>query len=306
MMTVAKAMAEAAGHLEAAGIDAARREARLLLGRLLGVDVAAIVGHPERPLAVDELADYRELVARRAGREPLSHLLGAREFWGLRFHVTPDTLDPRADSETVIEAAIERVVERAAPLRVLDFGTGTGCLLLALLSELPNATGLGVDRSPAALAVAHRNAAALAMADRARFVTGNWGASLAGPFDIIVANPPYIPSAEIDRLMPEVARHEPRMALDGGTDGLERYRELSIDVLRLLAPDGLVVLEIGAGQADAVTAVLIAAGFRPAGRRADLAGLPRCLVFRRESRFSRRLDGSRRAKKTVGKCRVPV
>ncbi len=283
MVTVADAMAEAALRLRSAGVEAARREARLLMGRSLGVDIAAIVAHPDRRLAIDELAGYRALVARRVAREPLSHLTGLREFWGLRFHVSADVLDPRPDSEAVIEAVFARVVDRAAALRILDLGTGSGCLVLALLSELPQASGIGTDRSAAALAMARRNAEMLGMAGRAAFVRADWGAGLAGRFDAIVANPPYVPTAEIDRLMPEVSRHEPRIALDGGVDGLRCYRELTGDLSRLLAPGGFVALEVGFGQADAVTAIAVAAGLRPGGRWTDLAGRPRCLIFRGES-----------------------
>lgn len=269
-----------ARRLAEAGIEDARREARLILAHALGIDPVTVLGYPERP--VGDAAAYEALIGRRAAREPLSHLTGRREFWSLEFEVTPATLDPRADSETLVEAALEAVADRDAPLRLLDFGTGTGCLLLALLSELPNATGLGIDIDLAALEVAGRNAARLGLAERVSFRQGDWGDSLDGPFDVIVSNPPYIPAGDIAGLQAEVARYEPRGALDGGADGLDCYRRLAPEICRLLAPGGAVVLEFGMGQGGDVAGLMQTQGLAFRGFRRDIAGHERCLTLTKE------------------------
>lgn len=278
--SIAACLEDGARRLAAAGIPGARREARLILAHALGVEPATILGYPERPVV--DAHCYDGLIARRAGRQPLSHLTGRREFWSLYFEVTPATLDPRADSETLVEAVLAAVPDRRAVLCILDFGTGTGCLLLALLTELPNAMGLGVDIAEDALAVARRNAARLGLADRALFAVGDWGASLAGPFDVIVGNPPYIPAGEIAGLQREVAEFEPRRALDGGADGLDAYRRLGPDISRLLAQGGVAVLEFGLGQGPAVARLMSAEGLAPQGFSADIAGHDRCLALRKE------------------------
>lgn len=280
ILSVDSTLRAASRRLAEAGIDNARLDARLLLGKVLGIGSPQLLAHPERVLTAAESAQVDMLVARRARREPLAHILGRREFWSLEFQVTADTLDPRPDSETVVEAALAEFPDRAAPLRILDLGTGTGCLLLALLSELPQATGIGVDCSEAALAVAHANGVALGLADRAAFRRARWGEGLDERFDLIVSNPPYIPSAQIDRLMPEVARYEPRLALDGGADGLDGYRAIAGEIRRLLSAGGRLAVEFGATQADSVTTIFAAAGLTPAALRRDLAGHPRCLLLR--------------------------
>lgn len=254
-----------------------RREARLVVAAALGLDPAALLGWPERPVGPAEEARAEEFVRRRAAGEPLSRLRGWREFWSLAFRLSDETLDPRPESETVVAAALEAVGDRAAPLRTLDFGTGTGCLLLALLSEMPNAWGVGVDRAFGAAATARANAAALGLAGRAAFLVGDWGAALRSRFDLVVANPPYIPSGEIPSLPPEV-RRDPRRALDGGPDGLDAYRALAPELARLLGGTG--VLELGAGQAPAVAEIMTAAGLDIVGVRHDLAGIERCLIVR--------------------------
>ena len=276
-----------ADHLEAgarrlaeAGIGDARREARLILAHVLGVEPVTIMGYPERE--VDDATVYEALIARRAAREPLSHLTGRREFWSLEFEVTAETLDPRPDSETLIEAALAALPDREAELSILDFGTGTGCLLLALLSELPNSRGLGIDISQATLSVARRNAERLGLADRAGFAIGDWGAALGGPFDLIVSNPPYIPSDDIASLQAEVAQYEPRRALDGGEDGLNPYRRLAEDLARLLTPRGVAVLEFGVGQGPAIAALMAARGLVNPAFHKDLAGHDRCLTLSKE------------------------
>lgn len=278
-VTVGEVLSGGAGRLAAAGVPEPRREARLLLAHALGVETAVVLGYPERP--VGDASRFEELIERRAAREPLSHLTGHREFWSLDFTVTPDTLDPRPDSETVVEAALKRFSGRAAPASILDLGAGTGCLLLALLHELPDAAGVGVDILPAAVEVARGNAEKLGLGGRARFFVGDWGAALAGPFELIVANPPYIPTGEIAGLQREVAQYEPRRALDGGPDGLEGYRGLAGDVGRLLAPGGTAILEFGVGQADDVGHILEAAGLPVEEFAADLSGASRCAICRK-------------------------
>jgi release factor glutamine methyltransferase len=218
------------------------------------------------------------LVSRRAAHEPLALILGRREFWSLDFAVSPASLIPRPDSETLIEAALAFFADRNPPRHVLDLGTGTGCLLLAALSEFPAAFGVGLDQSLPAASLAARNAAALGMADRAAFLCGDWAAALDGRFDLILCNPPYIPTSDIQSLMPEVARFEPRHALDGGADGYSAYRRLIPDLGRLLELSGAAVLETGAGQAAAIAELAQGAGFTSEPRR-DLSGIVRALVL---------------------------
>jgi len=271
-------LAEAASRLSDAGIEGAPREARLLLQEAAGVPLAMQVAFPERELETAALANVRALVARRAKREPMAHILGRREFWSLTFKVTPDTLDPRPDSEALVQAVLDRIEDRSAPLRLLDFGTGTGCLLLALLHELPNATGLGVDASAPALAVAGENARMLGLASRATFRSGDWDEGLVPPVDVVLSNPPYIRTGDIAALQPEVA-FEPRVALDGGSDGLAAYRRLVPAAARLLAPGGFAAFEIGLGQHDSVIALGRVAGLRHLATAPDLAAIPRCVLF---------------------------
>ncbi len=280
--TVRTALATAAARLSDAGIPDARREARLLVAAALGWDAARVLGFPEAELTAASGARLEALLARRSRREPISRILGYREFWSLRFGLSPETLDPRPDSETLIEATLAALDDRGRAYRILDFGTGTGCLLLALLSELPNSIGTGIDLSESALETARRNAAALGLAERARFVLADWGDGLAGEWDLILANPPYIPSDEIDQLAPEVARFEPRPALDGGVDGLVAYRALAPAIARLLAPTGTAAIEVGAGQAQAVAGIMAMAGLAFRAVRHDLSGVDRCLVLGRD------------------------
>ena len=277
-VTVGAALDAARRRLRAAGIEDASREARLLLGHATGLDAAAIIGHAERCLTPEAARIMAAAVTDRADRRPMAQVLGEREFWSLSFRVTPATLDPRPDSETVVATVLEHVGDRAAPLRILDLGTGSGCLLLALLSEFPGASGIGIDISAAAITVAAANARALGLDPRARFVVADWDRGLSGRFDVIVCNPPYIPSGEIGRLAPEVSRFEPRGALDGGPDGLAAYRALAPVLARRLAAGGLAAVEIGWGQQSAVEAILAPCGLAAGACNADLAGTPRCLT----------------------------
>ncbi|MGF1631655.1 MAG: peptide chain release factor N(5)-glutamine methyltransferase [Kiloniellaceae bacterium] len=279
--TLAEAVADAARRLADAGVDDPRRDARLLVCRLLGGGPELLLAHPEQPLSAAEAARIEAAVVRRVLREPVSRILGQREFWSLSFTLNGDTLDPRPDSETLVEAVLTALPDRSLPLRILDLGTGTGCLLLALLSELPRATGCGIDISAAAVALAGENAARLELGGRARFLRHSWddGLDLAGEtWDVIVANPPYVASGEIAGLAPEVAGYDPPAALDGGADGLDAYRTLIPAAVGILRPGGLIALEVGRGQAGPVEALLAAAGVAPLRRAADLAGIERCLL----------------------------
>ena len=277
--TVEALLREAARDLANAGIPAPRAEARILLQATLDRPAEALIRSPDAPVAGAPAARFRTLVTRRAGREPVSRILGKREFWSLCFAVSADTLDPRPDSEAVVEAALRRYAGRTGAPRVLDFGTGTGCLLLAVLSELPRATGVGTDIAAGAIAVATRNAARLGLSRRASFVRADWDAGIDGSFDLILANPPYIPGPAIAGLAPEVARWEPLAALDGGADGLDAYRRLAPAIARRLAPGGAAFLEIGAGQADSVGAIMATQGLARFAHKTDLSGTVRCLGF---------------------------
>lgn len=273
-------LAEAAATLSAAGFDEPRRRARRLVADCLDITLTELLGRTEQPLEFLALEHIRRSLSRMAAGEPLTRILGWREFWGLRFALSADTLDPRPESETLVEAVLRRVGDRNKPLTILDLGTGTGCLLLALLSEFPTAAGIGVDIARGAVAMARKNAVSLNFADRSRFFVGNWGSALSGRFSVIVANPPYIASGELAGLPPEVGHHDPSFALDGGVDGLAAYRRISDDLPARLADGGIFAAEIGAGQASAVGATLIAKGLRIDGVERDLAGIERCVVAR--------------------------
>jgi release factor glutamine methyltransferase len=272
-MTTAEAVALTAARLAAVGIEDARREARLLLAAALGTDAAGL-------LATDEIdaAAVEPLLRRREAREPMAYILGKREFWGLTFATSAATLIPRPDSETLIESALAALPRRDGVARILDLGTGTGCLLLAALSEFPSAFGVGVDLSPAACALANANAASLGLAARAAFAAGNWAAALNGRFDLVFSNPPYIPAAEIPRLMPEVSCYEPKAALDGGADGLDAYRAILAALRGLLSARGVAVLEVGAGQAEAVMKLAWRVGLGAEPHK-DLAGHQRAITL---------------------------
>jgi release factor glutamine methyltransferase len=282
-MTLAEAVAAAAARLGAAGVEAARRDASLLACRLLGSGPELLLAQGDRELTPDEARRIEAAVARRVAREPVSRILGGREFWSLPFGLNAATLDPRADSETLVEAVLAELGDRTAPLRVLDLGTGSGCLLLALLSELPQASGCGIDISAEAVAQATANAGRLGLSGRARFVTHSWGQGLAfdGAWDLVVSNPPYIASGEIAGLEPEVAGFDPAAALDGGADGLDAYRALIPASAAVLRSGGLLALEIGYGQVAAVEGLVRGAGLAPLRRAVDLAGIERCLLARK-------------------------
>ncbi len=243
----------------------------------MGTAPDALLRDPRAPVPPAAVAIFGGLLARRLATEPMAHLLGRQGFWTLDLAVTPDTLIPRPDSEALVEAALAAFPDPGAAIAVLDLGTGTGALLLAVLAERPAAWGLGIDRVPAAVALAARNAAANGLAGRACFVAADWAAPVAGRFDLVLCNPPYIRSGDMAGLMPDVRRYEPASALDGGADGLEAYRAVCAALPGLLVPGGLAILELGAGQRQAVEAIANAAGLRPNGALADLGGHDRAL-----------------------------
>jgi release factor glutamine methyltransferase len=265
------------------GLDAPELDARIIVGHALGLDHTALAAQSSRMVAADEAGAIAALSARRLAREPVARLLGRKEFWGLPLKINAETLLPRPETETVVEAAlttVDRDDRRARTLRVADLGTGSGALLLALLSELPNAFGVGTDISFAALRCARDNAAALGLSTRSSFVACDYGRALRGPVDLLVSNPPYVARADIAGLQAEVRDFDPQRALDGGTDGLDGYRAIASHAARLLATDGILVLELGHGQLGPVTSIFAPAGLAPAASRYDLAGIARALVMR--------------------------
>ena len=274
---VRRALAQA---FRSAGLDSPDLDARLLVGHALSLDHSALASNSERPLSGEDISSIAALAERRLAHEPVARILGHKEFWGLDFIVTPATLVPRPDTETIVETALAAIADRAAPLRIADFGTGTGALLLALLSELPNAVGVATDVSLDALAVARHNAHHLNLASRSYFAACSYGSALRGAFDLIVCNPPYIPSADIAGLDSDVRDYDPRLALDGGASGLDGYRELVSDACRLLTPAGLLVVELGIGQGRAVAALMQEGGIVAEPPRADLSGHFRALLGR--------------------------
>jgi release factor glutamine methyltransferase len=285
--TLSAALRRATAELGAAGIEDAGNDARRLLGAVLGLSGAELLSRPERELSAQESSRLERCVARRRDREPVSRILGEREFYGRSFAISPATLDPRPDSETLIETALEIVAcqgWRTRPLTLLDVGTGSGCLLLTLLAELPNAVGVGTDISVTALDVARDNARRLGVANRAKWLVRDVLEDVEGPFDMLVNNPPYVRSDDIARLAPEVRCFDPLAALDGGDDGLRFFRRLSRRV-PLVVPDGWVVVEVGYDQADPVAEILASAlgsepDAGPVWARRDVTGTRRCVAAR--------------------------
>lgn len=283
-VTIGAARRSLAGMLREQDFDTPDLDARVIVGFALGLDHAALIRDADRRLSPAEIEAIGALARRRLAREPVARIVGTKEFWSLPLHVTGATLVPRPQTETVVEAALAAVDAAAArrmPLRLLDIGTGSGALLLALLSELPNAQGIGTDVSIAALAVAQENAARLGLAERASFVACDIAAALRGPFDLVVSNPPYVRHGDIALLMPGVRDYEPHRALDGGADGLDFYRAIAARAAALLAPHGHLVVELGAGQSADVRAIFVASGLVPGPLRPDLSGIPRALTVNR-------------------------
>lgn len=278
--SVAETLQLVAQAIRPAAIEEADVDARVLVGHALRLDRARLIAQSDRVLEGREIAVISALAARRLRHEPVSRILGQKEFWSLGLTITPDVLVPRPATETVIEAALDFVVRgglRMEKLRILDIGTGSGALLLALLHELPNASGTGTDISAAALQVARANAEYWGFKSRSNFVVCDIASGVEGPFDLVVSNPPYIAHDEIASLAPEVRDYDPMVALDGGDDGLAAYRAIAGEVNRLLAPGGRLFVELGVGQEEAVRALFTNVGLTVGIARKDLAGIPRVL-----------------------------
>ncbi|WP_262298863.1 peptide chain release factor N(5)-glutamine methyltransferase [Microvirga sesbaniae] len=281
MTTRSEALRELRRTLQEAGFETAALDARLLLLTALGISATDLITRPDLPLSPDEAGTLLAFTRRRLAQEPVARIVGLREFWGLPFRLSPETLVPRPDTETVVETALTLLPDRQASHRIVDFGTGSGIILVSLLHELPNATGLGIDLSFGALVTARANAAENGVGGRCRFALSRWADAVSGPFDLVVSNPPYIASGVIPTLDAEVRDHDPLLALDGGPDGLEPYRVLLGEAGRLLAPGGLLVVEIGYDQADDLRSLARAYGLEILRIAHDLSGNPRCIAMKR-------------------------
>lgn len=268
--------------LTQAGIISAALDARLLMQHVLAISHEELLGAKDITLTEAQQNKLNSLLARRIKHEPMAHLLGRREFWGMEFEVTPDTLIPRPDSETLIETLITLRPERSKPLQILDLGVGSGCLLLSALSEYPLASGLGIDRNPGTLAVASRNAVQLGLENRTKFEKCDWNNGIKGVWDVVLGNPPYIPTEEIPKLSEEVVRYEPTMALDGGEDGLDCYRAIISFLPTILAEDGCCLLEIGQRQASDVVTLVEGSNLKATHVTRDIAGIERCIVIQHQ------------------------
>lgn len=282
-----RAFVEAAQILRQGGIETPELDARLLLCHAASLSHEAFIARAREDLRPDAAALLEGAIARRLKREPVARITGCREFYGRSFLLGPEALDPRRDTETLIDAALDIIGKkgwREEPLKLLDLGTGSGSILVTLLAELPRATGIGTDLSPRALAVAAANASAHGLASRAVFIAADWLDAIAGKFDLILSNPPYLAASEIAGLAADVAAYDPRLALDGGPDGLDSYRRIAARAREVLAGDGRLLVEIGPAQAEAVAAIFAGAGLRPdedGSPRLDLAGRSRVVVARR-------------------------
>ena len=283
--TIEAARRALVARFNAEGIDSAELDARMLVGAVLNLDLTGLIAAAARRITAAEAAGVEDFARRRVSGEPVARILGHKEFWGLKLRLSPETLVPRPDTETVVELALAML--RAAPvsgsrLHIADIGTGSGAILLALLHELREAFGIGTDVSIAALRTARRNAANLELAERTAFVACDYAAALSGRFDLIVSNPPYVRSRDIADLANEVRDHDPHRALDGGADGLNAYRALIPHAARLLGPGGALVVEAGRGQSSDIEGLMTAAGLTLAGApRADLAGILRAVAARK-------------------------
>jgi release factor glutamine methyltransferase len=283
--TVDDARRALTARFRSADIESAELDARILVGTVLGLDLTGVIAAAARLLTDDEVTRLDDYARRRIAGEPIARIIGIKEFWGLPLQLSAATLVPRPDTETVVEAALELLRAESmcdSPLRIADLGTGSGAILLALLSELPNAFGVGTDISEAALRTARDNARQLGFAGRTGFVACDYAAALSGAFDLVVSNPPYIHSADIVSLGVEVRDHDPHRALDGGADGLDAYRLIAPEAARRLKPGGVLVLEVGHGQSGDVEGLLSAAGLTPADApKTDLAGIRRAVLGRK-------------------------
>lgn len=278
-ITLKEALREAVLTLQASHVETASLDARILLEHALGYSREQLLMRVDEFLLPQQLIRFRDSVSRRARRQPVSHLIGKREFFGMTFAVNSSVLDPRPDSEILIESILKRFRNRNEDLRILDLGTGSGCLLLTLLHAFPRAIGVGVDISQDALGVAQENAVCLGLQLRCEWRHSHWCMHVDGQFDIIISNPPYIPTSEIENLAPEVAQYEPKLALDGGEDGLSCYRAVVASLPAHLKIGGIAVLELGFGQQQAVESLALQHGLTPVAIAHDLQGIVRTLIL---------------------------
>ncbi|SDO08237.1 peptide chain release factor N(5)-glutamine methyltransferase [Afipia sp. GAS231] len=286
--TVETARRALTARFESAAIESASLDARILIGHILNLDLTGLITSAQRQLTENESALLEDVARRRLAGEPVARMIGEKEFWGLPLKLSPATLVPRPDTETVVELALELLRADGAinrPLRIADLGTGSGAILLALLSELPTAQGFGTDISEQALQTAAANAVSTGLAARATFIACDYASGLSGLFDLIVSNPPYIRAADIAGLAVEVRGFDPRAALDGGADGLDAYRALIPQAAGLLAPGAALVVEAGEGQSGLINGLMTLAGLTPTGGpKADLAGILRAVAGRKMPR----------------------
>ncbi|WP_417433143.1 peptide chain release factor N(5)-glutamine methyltransferase [Kiloniella sp.] len=267
--------------LTAAEIENPRLDVRLLLAEALSVDTSYLFGYPEKRLNDGQFGHFQAMINRRLKREPVSKIIGRKEFWSLEFKVSRDTLDPRPDSETLIEAVLESLVDKTEAIKILDLGTGTGCLLLTLLSELQGAKGLGIDISDRALAIAKDNAEALGLSDRVAFQLGNWCDGVKDSWDIIISNPPYIGEGEKKALSPEVLNYDPALALFAENNGMKDYQTFIPQAASILKNNGMLVVEAGHTQAEAINALMSDAGLMVYPAKKDLGGIARACIARK-------------------------
>ena len=277
--TIGDAVRSITHHLEQAKIDEANSEARLIISYALGLTRSEIIHRNDEKLSENQITRCRSFAKRRSAREPMAYLIGEKEFWSLPFKVSPETLIPRPDSETLVDAVLDHARKAGTPKRLLDIGTGSGCLLAALLSEWPEATGIGIDNNEGAVSVARLNLDRLGLAERGEIVSATWPTyQPREEFDLVISNPPYIPTAEIRTLEPDVRDYEPLSALDGGPDGLEVHREVADQTRAVLKTRGLIAVEFGIGQSSYIQQIYCAAGFDSIHIHKDLNGTDRCLL----------------------------
>ena len=277
--TIGDAVRSITLHFEQTGIDEAHSEARLIIGYALGLTRSEIIHRNDEKLSEDQITRCRSFIKRRSAREPMAYLIGEKEFWSLPFKVSPETLIPRPDSETLVDAVVDHARKAETPKRFLDIGTGSGCLLAALLSEWPEATGIGIDKNEGAVSIARLNLDRLGLAERGDIVAAAWPTyQPREKFDLVIANPPYIPTADIQTLDPDVRDYEPLSALDGGPDGLEIHRKIADQTGAVLKTGGLIAVEFGIGQSSYIQQIYKAAGFDSIHIYKDLYGTDRCLL----------------------------
>ncbi len=279
-LTVGEGVTILSKMFQTAGIDQPRLDARLIVTHVAGCAPESALVHPEQQLEPDDILTIEQLAERRLNREPIAYLTGVREFWSLSIRVDRNTLTPRSDTEILVECVVAELGSEKVnqPLSILDLGTGSGCILASLLSELRIATGMGVDISSSAAEIAQQNAVELGLSDRMRVIEGDWLCGVSQEFDVVVSNPPYIPAGEIDGLEPEVSIHEPRIALDGGADGLDAYRHIASGLASVLKRGGIAAFEVGQGQATDVCELFHNAGFPSTKLCADLSGIDRVVL----------------------------